>query len=89
MDTLATLAKLFDSKIFRIPDYQRGFAWEEEQLSDFWEDLSNLTEDRSHYTGMLSLKKLDKQNISKWTDERWIFEDKGYEAFILLTGSKD
>ncbi len=88
MDTLVTLAKLFDSKIFRIPDYQRGFAWEEEQLSDFWEDLSNLTEDRSHYTGMLSLKKLDKQYISKWTDERWIFEDKGYEAFHIVDGQQ-
>lgn len=88
MDTLVTLAKLFDGKIFRIPDYQRGFAWEEPQLSDFWEDLYNLTEDRSHYTGMLSLKKLDRKYIEKWVDERWIFDDKGYEAFHVVDGQQ-
>lgn len=88
MDTLVTLAKLFDGKIFRIPDYQRGFAWEEDQLSDFWDDLSNLTGDRSHYTGMLSFKKLDKNYVNQWVNERWIFEDKGYEAFHVVDGQQ-
>lgn len=88
MDSLVTLAKLFDGKIFRIPDYQRGFAWEEEQLSDFWEDLSNLTDDRNHYTGMLSFKKLEKEYINNWTDEKWIFDDKGYEAYHVVDGQQ-
>ena len=58
MNKLISLSKLFDKRIFRIPDYQRGYAWQHPQLSDFWEDLWNLSEDRYHYTGMLSLKQL-------------------------------
>lgn len=33
------LDNLFKEKIFRIPDYQRGYAWQKSQLKDFWEDL--------------------------------------------------
>ncbi|EAK5748771.1 DUF262 domain-containing protein [Campylobacter lari] len=33
---------MFDGKYLRIPDYQRGYAWEYNQLKDFWEDLENL-----------------------------------------------
>ena len=46
MNDLISLSKLFDKRIYRIPDYQRGYAWEESQLNDFWDDLANLTEDR-------------------------------------------
>ena len=28
MSDLISLSKLFDKRIFRIPDYQRGYAWE-------------------------------------------------------------
>ena len=50
MDELLSLSKVFDGKIFRIPDYQRGYAWQQSQLIDFWDDLANLQEDR--YTGV-------------------------------------
>ena len=46
-------------KLFRIPDYQRGYAWQQKQLTDFWNDLLNLPNDgRAHYTGVLTLKRI-------------------------------
>ena len=41
MNELVSLSDLFVKKIFRIPDYQRGYAWGESQLDDFWDDLIN------------------------------------------------
>ena len=59
MDEPKSLDSLFKEKLLRIPDYQRGYAWRREQLKDFWEDLVNLAEGRSHYTGVLTLKAID------------------------------
>ncbi len=53
---LQPLSVLFQNRLFRIPDYQRGYAWKHGQLADFWDDLMNLHEDKYHYTGLLSLK---------------------------------
>ena len=39
MDEPKSLDSLFKEKIFRIPDYQRGYAWQKKQLKDFREDL--------------------------------------------------
>ncbi|WP_062062966.1 DUF262 domain-containing protein [Aquimarina longa] len=50
-----TLSNLLEGKIFQIPDYQRGFAWEEKQLKDFTQDIDALIDDKivSHYTGTI------------------------------------
>ena len=45
---LQSLSEIFNEKFFRIPDFQRGYAWEEEQLKDFWEDLELLNENNTH-----------------------------------------
>ena len=29
-----------EKKIFRIPDYQRPYVWDEERIEDFWKDLT-------------------------------------------------
>lgn len=46
---------LFRENLFRIPDYQRGYAWGEKQLNDFIEDIDALAKDTErvsgHYTG--------------------------------------
>ena len=65
MNELQSLSQIFQNKIFRIPDYQRGYAWLEPQLRDFWEDLINLRPDRSHYTGLLSIKMLEKDETNR------------------------
>ena len=52
-----TLSSLFNGNFYRIPDYQRGYAWGKEQLEDFWQDLEN-SERHKHYTGVLSLERV-------------------------------
>jgi len=56
---LKTLLEIFNNKIFKIPDYQRGYAWQNKQLNDFWNDLKNLDDKRIHYTGMITVEKKD------------------------------
>ncbi len=50
-----TLSNLLEGKIFKIPDYQRGYAWEEKQWKDFVQDIDALIDDNihSHYTGTI------------------------------------
>lgn len=50
-----SLSDIFETnRQFIIPDYQRGYSWGEEQLDDLWEDLENITDSRTHYTGMFT-----------------------------------
>lgn len=65
---LKSLTEIFDEKIFRIPDFQRGYSWQEPQLNDFWNDLTNLKGDMNHYTGLLTIKEVSKKDIQ---NERW------------------
>ena len=88
MQELESLQNIFKDRIFKIPDYQRGYAWTTRQLKDFWEDVVNLPTDRHHYTGLLSLKKLNRGNLSNWNDERWLVEDRGYKPFHIVDGQQ-
>lgn len=88
MQELESLQNIFKNRIFKIPDYQRGYAWTTRQLKDFWEDVVNLPPDRFHYTGLLSLKKLDRQTWSLWNDEKWLIEDRGYKPFHIVDGQQ-
>ena len=53
-DTLP-LQKLFNGQIFKVPDYQRGYAWETQQVGEFLDDLKLLDSSRQHYTGTFVL----------------------------------
>lgn len=53
MQHLQSVQDIFQHKLFRIPDYQRGYAWEENQWLDLLEDLELLEDDQEHYTGTL------------------------------------
>lgn len=88
MQELESLQNIFKNRIFKIPDYQRGYAWTTRQLKDFWEDVVNLPPERFHYTGLLSLKKLDRQTWSSWNDEKWLIEDRGYKPFHVVDGQQ-
>lgn len=55
MENLYTIGKLFSDRIFRVPDYQRGYAWEQQQCQDFVEDLELLSEGQEHFFGLLIL----------------------------------
>ena len=90
MNELLSLTALFERNIFRIPDYQRGYSWGNLQLEEFWSDVLNLLPDRDHYTGMISLKKLDKNYTSdeKWNDERWLLDNWNYSAYHIVDGQQ-
>lgn len=87
MNELKTLNVLFDRKIFRIPDYQRGYAWGETQLIDFWEDLTNLQDGHNHYTGMISLKPIAEKELEKYQDEKWLLKN-GYKVYEVVDGQQ-
>jgi len=88
MNELESLKDIFKDRIFKIPDYQRGYAWTTRQLTDFWDDVVNLPPDRFHYTGLLSLKKVNKSIWNQWNDDRWLLEDRGYKAFHVVDGQQ-
>lgn len=88
MDEPKSLDSLFKEKIFRIPDYQRGYAWQKGQLKDFWEDLINLSNNRSHYTGVLTLKEVGKNEIKSSDNEYWLAEDHSYKMYHIVDGQQ-
>lgn len=84
---LQSLNLLFQNKLFRIPDYQRGYAWLRPHLVDFWEDLLNLQVDHYHYTGMLSLKELKRKDIESWGTDLWML-DKDFKPCHIVDGQQ-
>lgn len=84
---LQPLSGIFVKRIFRIPDYQRGYAWLQPQLVDFWEDLVNLQPNRNHYTGLLSLRPLKDKESKDWRKEQWVVQ-KGYKPCHIVDGQQ-
>lgn len=82
---LQHLTEIFNEKIFRIPDFQRGYSWQTAQLEDFWEDLMNLKENKIHYTGLLTIEPIPESKIQK--DDSW-FLKAGYKAYYLIDGQQ-
>jgi uncharacterized protein with ParB-like and HNH nuclease domain len=88
MNELQSLSQIFQNRIFRIPDYQRGYAWQGQQLRDFWEDIVNLQSDRYHYTGLLSLRELNQEESSKLgNDDLWLLQT-GFKAYHIVDGQQ-
>ena len=88
MNELQNLSQIFQNKIFRIPDYQRGYAWQDLQLRDFWEDVINLQAERYHYTGLLSLKVLNRAESQKLgNDDAWLLQS-GFKAYHIVDGQQ-
>jgi uncharacterized protein with ParB-like and HNH nuclease domain len=88
MDEPKSLDSLFKEKIFRIPDYQRGYAWQREQLKAFWEDLVNLSDRRSHYTGVLTLKQISANEVAESANEYWLIDDHSYQVYHIVDGQQ-
>jgi hypothetical protein len=85
---LQSLDTIFNSRVFRIPDYQRGFAWETRQLDDFWQDLDRLGDQRNHYTGQLTLERVPEDAWKSWDDDNWLIQGKGYKPFYVVDGQQ-
>ena len=88
MQQLTNIDTIFKKKLFRIPDYQRGYAWQTRQLTDFWEDINTLDKEKNHYTGVLSLEEVQKSKWSAWQDDSWVIESKGYSPFFVVDGQQ-
>jgi len=51
----SSLQDVFLEYILFIPDYQRGYAWQQRHIADFLDDLDLLTGKLTHYAGTLIL----------------------------------
>ena len=68
---LKTVHEIFTNRILRIPSYQRGYTWSNNnlleksdslskikgQLKDIWDDILNIPNGSWHYMGLLTLVK--------------------------------
>lgn len=84
---LQSLSDLYQNRLFRIPDYQRGYAWKHQQLTDFWEDVLNLHQGKNHYTGLISLRAVSPNEVRKWTSDYWLLEI-GFRPFHVVDGQQ-
>jgi uncharacterized protein with ParB-like and HNH nuclease domain len=85
---LQSLDTIFNSRVFRIPDYQRGYAWESRQLIDFWQDLDGLADRRNHYTGQLTLERVPEESWKGWDEDTWLITGKNYKPFYVVDGQQ-
>ena len=51
----STAGALLSSSIFEVPQFQREYSWQEDEISDFWNDLSNALESESYFLGLVIL----------------------------------
>ena len=56
---------LFIITIFIIPNYQRGYAWEAEQVADFINDIKDAVDIDEHYTGQIIVASKQQEIIGK------------------------
>lgn len=90
---LVSLSDLFEDKVFRIPDYQRGYAWEKKQIDEFIEDLRMIRLERKknnniHYTGMLSMKEFSKEEKNKFKDSIFIKKIEKMTPYYIIDGQQ-
>ncbi|WP_367693802.1 DUF262 domain-containing protein [Helicobacter pylori] len=60
---LLNLDGVIEKGVFEIPSYQRGYAWQDRQLKDFWNDLEHVSKlgDKFHYMHSLTLRELENE----------------------------
>lgn len=51
----STAGNLLSSFTFEIPPYQREYSWRDDQVKDFWHDLSNSLNAESYFLGLIIL----------------------------------
>ncbi len=60
---LLDLDGVIEKGVFEIPSYQRGYAWQDRQLKDFWNDLEHVSKlgNQFHYMHSLTLRELENE----------------------------
>lgn len=57
------IKEFFNSKFFEIPKYQRGYAWEKNNVRDLFEDIQEAIEVKAnHYIGTIVLSKTNRND---------------------------
>ena len=87
-EQLKSLTKLFSDVLFRIPDFQRGYAWTKKEVEEFWNDLIRLKTGRNHYVGVLTLEPVKSEKYSFWLDDQWLIESKNYKPYYIVDGQQ-
>jgi uncharacterized protein with ParB-like and HNH nuclease domain len=75
-----SIEELFAGRIFSIPDYQRGYAWEESHCMELLDDLELLGPKQNHYTGTIIL---DPKN-----DTIIDFEGSSFKKYDIVDGQQ-
>ncbi len=53
-----------NSRLYRVPPFQRDYSWTEDALEDLWEDLTEVRQEKgSHYLGHIVLQKKDESEF--------------------------
>ena len=81
---LETLEDIFKNgkRVFRIPDYQRGYSWEKQQRDDLLNDIQYLIKggyEYRYYTGTI---------VASLNDEETKKIANGYEVFNVVDGQQ-
>jgi len=85
---LVSISKLFTERLFRIPDYQRGYSWKPKQLKEFWLDLEQLEKGHSHYLGVLTLELVKNTTWKRWDEDIWLIEAKNFVPYHVVDGQQ-
>ena len=81
MENVYTIEQIFSERLLVIPDYQRGYAWERQNLVEFTDDLEMLSPERSHYTGTVIL---DQSSATRRRDAA----GRSYEIVDIVDGQQ-
>lgn len=93
---MSSLVEIFNNCLYRIPDYQRGYSWDEPQLRDFWQDLSYVTSPQvvggySHFFGTLTLEPLTDDILERHEriehETSWL-RSEGYRGYFIVDGQQ-
>ena len=84
-DMIKSINHIFTDKIFYIPDFQCGFAWEKQQYQNLLDDLELLRpETGRHYTGTLVVGSLDGYKSKPFIDTNM----QEYKSFDIIDGQQ-
>lgn len=85
---MENLSTLFRDKLYRIPDYQRGYAWTSKQLEEFWNDIELLDIKKEHYLGVLTTQNVPASDYNKFSGDEWLIKNKNYSAIYIVDGQQ-
>lgn len=83
---MKNLKELTKNRIYRIPDYQRGYSWEKKQIRELIDDIENIrlkNEQSYHFTGILSYSKIGIEEFN--SKEGTAFTEKDEIEFYHIT----